>query len=110
MIINVLCTVLKGDTKNDLLLFTLAALLSSTLVYNSRGTIDQQAIDRLRSVSTTFILYVNSETRLLKWALMWSTNYIIQYMFSIQCCIVVQRIICSTDILSFSYVILLYGQ
>jgi len=41
----------QGDTKNDLLLFTLAALLSSTLVYNSRGTIDQQAVERLRSVS-----------------------------------------------------------
>jgi len=45
-----LVVLLQGDTKNDLTLFTLAALLSSTLVYNSRGTIDQQAVDRLRFV------------------------------------------------------------
>ena len=48
----------QGDTKNDLLLFTLAALLSSTLVYNSRGTIDQHAIDRLRSVAAAVILSI----------------------------------------------------
>jgi len=47
----------QGDTKNDLLLFTLAALLSSTLVYNSRGTIDQQAVERLRSVSCDIFLF-----------------------------------------------------
>jgi len=48
----------QGDTKHDLMLFTLAALLSSTLVYNSRGTIDQQAVERLRSVSVAVILLV----------------------------------------------------
>jgi len=44
----------QGDTQNDLLLFTLAALLSSTLIYNSRGTIDQQALERLRSAHLSF--------------------------------------------------------
>uniref|UniRef100_A0A7M4E127 GB1/RHD3-type G domain-containing protein n=1 Tax=Crocodylus porosus TaxID=8502 RepID=A0A7M4E127_CROPO len=34
----------KGNTKNDLWIFTLAVLLSSTLVYNSLGTIDQRAM------------------------------------------------------------------
>jgi len=60
LMIMMLCV--KGDTQNDVLLFTLAALLSSTLVYNSRGTIDQQAIDRLRSAFTAFILSMNSKT------------------------------------------------
>jgi len=40
--------VLQGDPKNDTMLFTLAALLSSTLVYNSKGTIDQIAIENLQ--------------------------------------------------------------
>ncbi|XP_065447027.1 guanylate-binding protein 1-like [Chrysemys picta bellii] len=41
----------KGDTKNDTWIFALAVLLSSTLVYNSRGTIDQQAMDQLHYVT-----------------------------------------------------------
>uniref|UniRef100_A0A674IGF4 GB1/RHD3-type G domain-containing protein n=1 Tax=Terrapene triunguis TaxID=2587831 RepID=A0A674IGF4_9SAUR len=41
----------KGDTKNDVWIFALAVLLSSTLVYNSKGTIDQFAMDQLHFVS-----------------------------------------------------------
>ncbi|XP_067390176.1 guanylate-binding protein 1-like [Emydura macquarii macquarii] len=41
----------KGDTKNDTWIFALAVLLSSTLVYNSKGTIDQQAMDQLHYVT-----------------------------------------------------------
>ncbi|XP_065450157.1 guanylate-binding protein 1-like [Chrysemys picta bellii] len=41
----------KGDAKNDTWIFALAVLLSSTLVYNSRGTIDQQAMDQLHYVT-----------------------------------------------------------
>lgn len=41
----------KGDTKNDIMLFTLVALLSSTLVYNSKGTIDQHALESLHFVT-----------------------------------------------------------
>uniref|UniRef100_A0A493SS41 GB1/RHD3-type G domain-containing protein n=1 Tax=Anas platyrhynchos platyrhynchos TaxID=8840 RepID=A0A493SS41_ANAPP len=37
----------KGDNGNDAWIFTLALLLSSTLVYNSSGTIDQQALETL---------------------------------------------------------------
>ncbi|XP_030639464.1 guanylate-binding protein 1-like [Chanos chanos] len=37
----------KGDSKNDAWIFCLAVLLSSTLVYNSRGTIDNQAVEKL---------------------------------------------------------------
>ncbi|XP_068520425.1 guanylate-binding protein 1-like isoform X2 [Anas acuta] len=40
----------KGDTKNDTWIFVLAVLLSSTLIYNSKGTIDQQAMDNLHYV------------------------------------------------------------
>ncbi|XP_074021303.1 guanylate-binding protein 1-like [Numenius arquata] len=40
----------KGDTKNDTWIFVLTVLLSSTLIYNSRGTIDQQAMDQLHYV------------------------------------------------------------
>ncbi|XP_050770653.1 guanylate-binding protein 1-like [Gymnogyps californianus] len=40
----------KGDTKNDTWIFVLTILLSSTLIYNSRGTIDQQAMDQLHYV------------------------------------------------------------
>ncbi|RXN37090.1 guanylate-binding 1-like protein [Labeo rohita] len=36
--------VAKGDPKHDTNIFCLAVLLSSTLVYNSRGTIDNKAI------------------------------------------------------------------
>uniref|UniRef100_A0A8C3SHQ7 Guanylate binding protein 2 n=1 Tax=Chelydra serpentina TaxID=8475 RepID=A0A8C3SHQ7_CHESE len=41
----------KGDTKNDTWIFALAVLLSSTLVYNSKGTIDQYAMEQLHFVS-----------------------------------------------------------
>ncbi|KAL0201269.1 hypothetical protein M9458_004456, partial [Cirrhinus mrigala] len=37
----------KGDSKNDSWIFCLAVLLSSTLVYNSRGTIDNNALENL---------------------------------------------------------------
>ncbi|XP_046902490.1 guanylate-binding protein 1-like [Hypomesus transpacificus] len=40
----------KGDSKNDAWIFSLAVLLSSTLVYNSRGTIDNQAVENLHYV------------------------------------------------------------
>ncbi|XP_062818767.1 guanylate-binding protein 1 [Anolis carolinensis] len=41
----------KGDTQNDAWIFALAILLSSTLVYNSMGTIDQNALEQLHYVS-----------------------------------------------------------
>ncbi|KAM9368070.1 guanylate-binding protein 1-like [Phaethornis superciliosus] len=42
----------KGDTRNDTWIFVLTLLLSSTLMYNSKGTIDQQALDQLQYVVT----------------------------------------------------------
>ncbi|XP_006641621.2 guanylate-binding protein 1-like isoform X1 [Lepisosteus oculatus] len=41
----------KGDQKNDCWIFALAILLSSTLVYNSRGTIDNNALENLQYVT-----------------------------------------------------------
>ncbi|XP_065605782.1 guanylate-binding protein 1-like [Cyrtonyx montezumae] len=41
----------KGDSHNDAWIFTLALLLSSTLVYNSIGTIDQKALEHLELVT-----------------------------------------------------------
>ncbi|XP_017357438.1 guanylate-binding protein 3 [Cebus imitator] len=41
----------KGDNQNDSWIFALAILLSSTFVYNSMGTINQQAIDQLHYVT-----------------------------------------------------------
>ncbi|XP_031418233.1 guanylate-binding protein 1-like isoform X2 [Clupea harengus] len=41
----------KGDSKNDAWVFCLGVLLSSTLVYNSRGTIDNQALEKLHYVT-----------------------------------------------------------
>ncbi|XP_015738975.1 guanylate-binding protein 1-like [Coturnix japonica] len=41
----------KGDNNNDAWIFTLTLLLSSTLVYNSMHTIDQQGLDQLRLVT-----------------------------------------------------------
>ncbi|KAI4888115.1 hypothetical protein NFI96_003887 [Prochilodus magdalenae] len=38
----------KEDEKHDVWIFTLAALLSSTLVYNSKGTIDTKALEKLQ--------------------------------------------------------------
>ncbi|XP_048011467.1 guanylate-binding protein 1-like [Megalobrama amblycephala] len=41
----------KGDPKHDTKIFSLAVLLSSTLVLNSRGTIDNRAIEELQYVT-----------------------------------------------------------
>ncbi|XP_063291549.1 guanylate-binding protein 1-like [Pelobates fuscus] len=41
----------KGDSKNDAWIFCLAVLLSSNFVFNSVGTIDQQAMEQLQYVS-----------------------------------------------------------
>ncbi|XP_076119013.1 guanylate-binding protein 4-like isoform X2 [Alosa pseudoharengus] len=41
----------KGDPKHDTQIFSLAVLLSSTLVYNSRGTIDNRAVEDLQYVT-----------------------------------------------------------
>ncbi|XP_072505107.1 guanylate-binding protein 2-like isoform X2 [Notamacropus eugenii] len=41
----------KGDNKNDTWIFALAVLLSSTFVYNSMGTINQQAMDQVNYVT-----------------------------------------------------------
>ncbi|XP_065122835.1 guanylate-binding protein 1-like isoform X4 [Paramisgurnus dabryanus] len=41
----------KGDSKNDGWIFCLAVLLSSTVVYNSRGTIDNNAVEQLHYVA-----------------------------------------------------------
>ncbi|XP_058514918.1 guanylate-binding protein 1 [Ochotona princeps] len=41
----------KGDNQNDSWIFALAILLSSTIVYNSMGTINQQAMDQLHYVT-----------------------------------------------------------
>uniref|UniRef100_A0A671QNE4 GB1/RHD3-type G domain-containing protein n=1 Tax=Sinocyclocheilus anshuiensis TaxID=1608454 RepID=A0A671QNE4_9TELE len=40
-----------GDSKHDTNIFCLAVLLSSTLVYNSRGTIDNRAVEELQYVT-----------------------------------------------------------
>ncbi|KAM5151685.1 guanylate-binding protein 7-like [Mantella aurantiaca] len=40
----------KGDDKNDSKIFALAVLLSSALVYNSMGTINQDALNKLKMV------------------------------------------------------------
>ncbi|XP_018425660.1 PREDICTED: guanylate-binding protein 4-like [Nanorana parkeri] len=41
----------KGDKSNDMNIFCLSVILSSALVYNSKGTIDEDAIEKLRFVS-----------------------------------------------------------
>ncbi|OCT73239.1 hypothetical protein XELAEV_18036219mg [Xenopus laevis] len=41
----------KGDSKNDAWIFSLAVLLSSNLVYNSMGTIDNHAMEQLHYVT-----------------------------------------------------------
>lgn len=41
----------KADSRNDAWIFALAILLSSTMVYNSMGTIDQNALEKLHYVS-----------------------------------------------------------
>ncbi|XP_073491496.1 guanylate-binding protein 1-like isoform X2 [Aquarana catesbeiana] len=40
----------KGDKKNDLKIFCLSVLLSSALIYNGRGTIDEDAVEKLHFV------------------------------------------------------------
>nr|XP_023663429.1 guanylate-binding protein 2-like [Paramormyrops kingsleyae] len=46
-----LVVVFQGDQENDAWIFALAILLSSTLVYNSKGTIDNQAVENLQYVT-----------------------------------------------------------
>nr|AAI39510.1 Si:ch211-250m6.1 protein [Danio rerio] len=41
----------KGDSKRDTYIFSLTVLLSSTLVYNSRGVIDNKAMEELQYVT-----------------------------------------------------------
>ncbi|XP_037391525.1 guanylate-binding protein 1-like [Pygocentrus nattereri] len=41
----------KGDEKHDVWIFCLAVLLSTTLVYNSLGTIDNTALEKLQYVT-----------------------------------------------------------
>ncbi|XP_020844431.1 guanylate-binding protein 3-like [Phascolarctos cinereus] len=41
----------KGDSKNDSWIFALAILLSSTFVYNSMNTINQQALEQMQYVT-----------------------------------------------------------
>ena len=43
-----ICSDFQGDNQNDSWIFALAILLSSTFVYNSMGTINQQAMDQLQ--------------------------------------------------------------
>lgn len=43
-----MCSHFQGDNQNDSWIFALAILLSSTFVYNSMGTINQQAMDQLQ--------------------------------------------------------------
>ncbi|KAM3924036.1 uncharacterized protein RB166_012923 [Leptodactylus fuscus] len=50
----------KGNSQNDSWIFALAVLLSSTLVYNSMGTIDQQAMEQLHYVTKlTNVITIN---------------------------------------------------
>ncbi|XP_028643975.1 guanylate-binding protein 1-like isoform X2 [Grammomys surdaster] len=46
-----MCVDFQGDNQNDCWIFSLAILLSSTFVYNSIGTINQQALDQLHYVT-----------------------------------------------------------
>ncbi|XP_063069103.1 guanylate-binding protein 2-like [Engraulis encrasicolus] len=41
----------KGDSKHDTKVFALAVLLCSTLVYNSRGTIDNKTVEELQCIA-----------------------------------------------------------
>ncbi|MBN3304675.1 GBP1 protein, partial [Amia calva] len=53
----------KGDEKNDNWIFALAVLLSSTLVYNSTGTINNNAVQQLHYVTElTEHIKVKSQT------------------------------------------------
>ncbi|KAJ8004509.1 hypothetical protein DPEC_G00137010 [Dallia pectoralis] len=51
----------KGDSKSDAWIFALSILLSSTLIYNSRGTIDNDAVEKLQPNR-----YVTELTELIK--------------------------------------------
>ncbi|ROL49849.1 Guanylate-binding protein 1 [Anabarilius grahami] len=47
----IVSTLSQGDSKHDTKIFSLAVLLSSTLVLNSQGTIDNRAIEELQYVT-----------------------------------------------------------
>uniref|UniRef100_UPI00398E742D guanylate-binding protein 2-like isoform X2 n=1 Tax=Pristiophorus japonicus TaxID=55135 RepID=UPI00398E742D len=53
----------KGDDSNDNKIFALAVLMSTMLVYNSKGTIDQQALQDINYVTElTQLIKTNSKT------------------------------------------------
>ncbi|XP_016116006.1 guanylate-binding protein 3-like [Sinocyclocheilus grahami] len=52
----------KGDSKHDTRIFSLAVLLSSTLVLNSRGTIDNRAIEELQYPSDQNLYFIFSNS------------------------------------------------
>ncbi|CAB1347178.1 unnamed protein product, partial [Coregonus sp. 'balchen'] len=52
-----------GDEKNDNWIFSLAVLLSSTLVYNSLGTIDNNALEKLQYPSAGQQLAINKSEK-----------------------------------------------
>ncbi|GAB1288185.1 Guanylate binding protein 1 [Apodemus speciosus] len=56
----------KGDSQNDCWIFALAVLLSSTFIYNSIGTINQQAMDQLKVFLTQHASYVTKLSDLIK--------------------------------------------
>ena len=49
----------KGDTTHDVRIFTLAVLLSSVLIYNSKGTIDASSLDGLH-LATQLTSHISS--------------------------------------------------
>uniref|UniRef100_A0A672LV50 GB1/RHD3-type G domain-containing protein n=1 Tax=Sinocyclocheilus grahami TaxID=75366 RepID=A0A672LV50_SINGR len=56
----------KGDSKHDTNIFCLAVLLSSTLVYNSRGTIDNRTVEELQYPSehlSRFFLFLKKKEK-----------------------------------------------
>ncbi|KAL8219630.1 UNVERIFIED_CONTAM: hypothetical protein K2H54_029633, partial [Gekko kuhli] len=61
----------KGNTQNDSWIFALAILLSSTLVYNSMGTIDQVALEKLQ-----YPFGASESERGLWWAALARSSYV----------------------------------
>ncbi|NWX21675.1 GBP7 protein, partial [Aegotheles bennettii] len=56
----------QGDTRNNTWIFVLTFLLSSTLIYNSKGTIDHQTMGQQHQACPSFSDYVTKLTEHVK--------------------------------------------
>ncbi|XP_075125753.1 guanylate-binding protein 3-like [Leptodactylus fuscus] len=73
--------IMKGDKKNDMWIFCLAILLSSTLIYNSKASIDENALEKLHLVGGDGPSHLHGNREFAA-ASMWETRFFFEGLYS----------------------------